>query len=86
MELDKLKHKAKELGILNSVELNSNVQELKSSGISFLGCVAFVQTNQNLTLSEALTRTLELECWTKNDKERFNSSIRLMMGEFNDDE
>lgn len=30
MKLDKLKHTAKELGILNSVELNNNVQELKN--------------------------------------------------------
>ena len=30
MKLDKLKHTAKELGILKCVELNNNVQELKN--------------------------------------------------------
>jgi len=30
IELELLKHAAKELGILNSVELNNNVQELKN--------------------------------------------------------
>lgn len=84
MELDKLKHRAKELGILNSVELNSNVQELKNSGVSFLGCVAFVQINQNISLSDARTKTLELDCWTK--KEKIDYYHKLMLSEFDDEE
>lgn len=85
MEIEKIRKKAIEFGVLNNIELNKIVLELKKLGVSFLGCVAFVQTNQKLTLSEAVKNTLELDCWTGKEKEQFIFSIRLMMSEFEED-
>lgn len=85
MKLAEIKQKALELKTLNSIELNNNVLELKNAGVSFLGCVAFVQVNQNISLLEARTKTLELDCWTKKDKEEIDFYHNQMLSEFEDE-
>lgn len=85
MELQKIKQKALEFEKLDNFELNNNVLELKNLGVGFLGCIAFVQTNQNITLSEARTKTLELDCWTQKDKEEIDFYQKLMLSEFKDE-
>lgn len=85
MELKEIKQKALELKTLNRIELNKNVSELKNAGVSFLGCVAFVQFNQNISLFEARKETLELDCWTKKDKEEIDFYNNQMLSEFEDE-
>ena len=82
MDLEKIKQKALELEKLDDFELNNKVLELKNLGVDFLGCIAFVQTNQEITLSEARTKTLELDCRTQNDKEEIDFYHKLMLSEF----
>ncbi|WP_337085149.1 hypothetical protein [Elizabethkingia anophelis] len=86
MEIDEIKREALEFKAYNIKELSTKILELKNQGVSFLGCVAFVQTNQNLTLSEARTMTLNLESWTDNDKKEIDFYQRLMLSEFNEEE
>ncbi len=86
MELDEIKREALGFKAYNVKELSNKVLELKNKGVSFLGCVAFVQTNQKLTLSEARTMTLNLESWTDNDKKEIDIYHRLMMSDFEDQE
>ena len=86
MELDEIKREALEFRAHSVQELSNKVLELKNKGVSFLGCVAFVQTNQKLTLSEARTMTINLENWIDNDKKKIDFYHRLMMSEFNDEE
>lgn len=86
MELEDIKQKALELKNLDNTTLNNQVSELKNAGVSFLGCVAFVQANQDISLSEARTKTLELNCWTTKENEEIDYYHKLMLGEFDDDE
>ncbi len=86
MELEEIKREALEFKACDVKELSDKVLELKNKGVSFLGCVAFVQTNQKLTLSEARTMTLDLESWTDNDKKEIDFYNRLMISEFNEEE
>ncbi|NDV57189.1 hypothetical protein [Bacteroides sp. 519] len=82
MNIEEIKKEALEFKAQNITELSDKVFELKNKGVSFLGCVAFVQTNQQLSLAEARKMTLGLECWSSEDKARIDCSYRLMLSEF----
>ena len=86
MELYEIKKEALEFKANNVKELSNKILELKNKGVSFLGCVAFVQANQNLTLSQARTMTINLESWTDKDKKEIDFYHGLMISEFEDEE
>jgi hypothetical protein len=48
MNLEEIKKNAKHFRVKNAEALRDKVCFLKDSGVSFLGCVAFVQANQSL--------------------------------------
>lgn len=78
MTIEDIKQEAKACGLLNKNDLNIKVLELKNKGVPFLGCIAFIQANQNLSLSEAKDFILTLECWTEEGRR----SIDIMLSEF----
>lgn len=82
MGIEEIKQKALALNKLENKELNQAVLELKNIGVPFLGCVVFVQINQKVSLLEAKTKTLELECWTKKEKEENDFNLNLMLNDF----
>lgn len=86
MKLDEIKQAAIATEFHSIEALSNKILELKNKGVPFLGCVAFVQANQQLTLSEARTMTLSLDCWTEKEKEGINLRYRLIMSEFEEDE
>jgi intein-encoded DNA endonuclease-like protein len=86
MELNEINREALEFGTQDIQELSNKILELKNKGVSFLGCVAFVQTSQKLTLSEAREMTLKLDCWTENDRNSTDFYHKLMMSEFDEEE
>ncbi len=63
----------------------SKITELKKKGVSFLGCVAFVQLNKKLSLKDARELTLELDAYTKNEKKAINKMNNLMQSEFEEE-
>lgn len=70
----------------NIQELSDKIRELKDNGLSFLGCIAFVQHNQGISLLEARKKTLELNAWTEDEKAEYIACYNLMMSEFQDNE
>lgn len=84
MNLEEIKKEALEFKTQNIRELSNKVLELKNKNVSFLGCVAFVQTNQKLSLAEARRLTFNLECWNSDEKTRINSAYKLMFSEFDE--
>lgn len=85
MKLDEIRQAAVAIEFLSIAALSDKIMELKDKGVPFLGCVAFVQANQQLTLSEARTMTLSLDCWTEKEKEAIHLQHRLMMSEYEED-
>ena len=86
MKLDEIKQEAIAAKFHSIEALSDKIGELKNKGVPFLGCVAFVQANQNLTLSEARTMTLSLDCWTEKEMEAISLRYRLMMSEYEEEE
>ncbi len=85
MSFEEIKDEARKLQPLNLQELNDKISELKNKAVPFLGCVAFVQINQNLSLADARKQTLALNAWTREEKDQIDYYHKLMMREFNDE-
>jgi len=85
MNLEEIKNEARELQPLNQQELNDKVLELKNKAVPFLGCVVFVQINQNLSLGDARKQTLALNAWTKEEKDKIDYYNKLMMSELDEE-
>jgi len=83
VDLDEIKKEALKFKAQNKKQLSSKVLELKNKGVAFLGCVVFVQTNQQASLTEARKITLALDCWTTEEKASIDFFHQLMMSEFN---
>ena len=84
MNLNEIKKEALEFKGLTMQMLSIKVSELKVKGVGFLGCVAFVQTNQQLSLSEARKMTLKLDCWSEEERKNIDFHNQLMMSEFDE--
>ncbi|MDR6919174.1 MULTISPECIES: hypothetical protein [Chryseobacterium] len=86
MKLDDIKQEALLFKARNISELSDKIKELKDKEVSFLGLVYFIQHNQQLSLSEARKKTLELDLWTENEKAEIEGYHDLMMREFQEED
>jgi len=86
MKLDNIKQEALLFKARNTSELSDKIKELKDKEVPFLGLVYFMQHNQQLTLSEAIKKTLELNIWTENEKAKIQGYHDLMMSEFQEED
>lgn len=62
--------------------LSKQVMELKNKGVSFLGCVEFVQHNQKVLLLEARELLLKLKVYSQDEKTNIAKMHNLMLSEF----
>ena len=86
MNLEDIKKEAVQYRFKDVKSLSEKVAELKSKGVSFLGCVAFVQTNQNIPLDKARELTANLDAYNEEEKERIEAAYQLMLSEFEEEE
>lgn len=85
MTIAEIKEAALTCGILNQQELSKKIRALKDSGVSYLGCFAFTQHNQQISTLEAKNLTLELDAFTEEEKAEYDGYHNLMMDEFKED-
>ncbi|WP_298544974.1 hypothetical protein [uncultured Aquimarina sp.] len=86
MKLEEIKKEAKRCKCGDIPSLSSKITELKNKGVSFLGCVAFVQVNQKISLKEAQELTLQLQAYSKDEKRRIEEGIDIMLSDFKEEE
>ncbi|MEW7280383.1 hypothetical protein ABW636_17465 [Aquimarina sp. 2201CG1-2-11] len=86
MTLEEIKKEAMQCKCDDIPSLSSKITELKNNGVTFLGCVAFVQVNQQITLKEAQKLTLQLEAYTKDEKRKIEEGIDVMLSDFKEEE
>jgi len=82
MKLEDIKKEAALCKCDDLKSLSIKVTELKNKGVTFLGCVAFVQTNQNIPLNGAVKLTLNLDVYSKEEKHKIKASINRMLNDF----
>ncbi|MFI1770325.1 hypothetical protein [Thalassobellus citreus] len=85
MNLEEIKSEATKSEFKDLKSLSDKIIELKAQGISFLGCVAFVQANKNISLKNAQKLTLALEAYNKGEKKKNDGMIKLMFSEFKEE-
>ncbi|WP_292010990.1 hypothetical protein [Chryseobacterium sp.] len=85
MTLDDIKLEALQFKAQNNQELCNKIIELKNKKVSFLGCIYFIQHNQQVSLAEARKLTLELEVWSPEEKNNIETYHQLMISEFKED-
>ncbi len=86
MTIDQIKEEALRYVFTDHIALAEKVAELKKSGVAFLGCVAFVQTNQDIPLNEARDLTLRLQIYNNSEKDQIEKALQLMMSEYEEDD
>lgn len=86
MTINEIKEAAIACGILNQQELSHKIRELKDNGISYLGCFAFTQHNQQISALEARNMTLQLDAFTDEEKAEYTGYYNLMMDDFKEEE
>ena len=86
MTLEEIKKEAARCKCDDISSLSSKITALKNIGVTFLGCVSFVQVNQQITLKEAQKLTLQLEAYTKDEKRKIEEVIDVMLSELNEEE
>ncbi len=86
MTLEQIKKEATQCKCDDIPSLSSKIKELKNKGVAFLGCVAFIQVNQNISLKEAQKLTLQLEAYTKDEKRKIEEGIDVMLSDFKEEE
>ncbi|SDJ31192.1 hypothetical protein [Chryseobacterium jejuense] len=86
MNINEIKEIALTSKPLKKKELSDKIRELKDSGISFLGCFAFTQHNQQISTLEAKNLTLELDAFTDKEKTEYNGYHNLMMEDFKEED
>ncbi|MDH7447610.1 hypothetical protein [Aquimarina sp. 2201CG14-23] len=86
MNLEEIKKEAKRCKCDDIPSLSLKITELKNKGVSFLGCVAFVQVNQKISLKEAQELTVQLEAYTKDEKRKIEEGIDVMLSDFKEEE
>jgi len=85
MKIEDIKKEAAKQKYETAEQLSVKVAALKNNGLSFLGCVAFVQANQNISLQKAKELTMELDAYNEEEKERIEGFYRLMLSEFEEE-
>lgn len=86
MTIAEIKEAALTCGVLNQHELSDKIRALKDNGVSYLGCFAFTQHNQQIPTLEARNLTLELDAFTDEEKAEYNGYHNVMMAEFKEGE
>ncbi|WP_103070115.1 hypothetical protein [Aquimarina sediminis] len=86
MNLDEIKKEAAQCKFEDLQSLSLKITELKDKGVSFLGCVAFVQVNQEISLKEARELIVKLEAYTEEEKRRIEEMHAVMLSEFKEEE
>lgn len=86
MNINEIKEAALTCRVLNRQELSKKIRELKDSGLSYLGCFAFTQHNQQISTLEAKNLTLELDAFTDEEKAEYNGYHNLMMDDFKEED
>lgn len=82
MKLEEIRKEAIESEFNDLKSLSLKITELKNKGVSFLGCIAFVQINKNISLKEAQKLTLKLDAYSDSERRKFNDMYNLMLSEF----
>lgn len=85
MTIAEIKEAALTCGVLNQQELSKKIRALKDSGVSYLGCFAFTQHNQQISTLKAKNLTLKLDAFTDEEKAEFNGYYNLMMEDFKEE-
>lgn len=85
MNLDEIKTEAVECEFKDLKSLSTKIIELKNKGVSFLGCVAFVKINKNISLKEAQILTLQLDAYSEEEKRKIDDMTQLMLSEFKEE-
>ncbi|EZH73426.1 hypothetical protein ATO12_15920 [Aquimarina atlantica] len=86
MKLEDIKKEAAQYKYNDISSLSSKIREFKNKGVSFLGCVAFVQVNQEISLNEARELTVKLDAYNEDEKKRIDAAYQLMLSEFKEEE
>ncbi|REC49519.1 hypothetical protein [Chryseobacterium pennipullorum] len=86
MNINEIKESALAFKAGNKHELSLKIKELKDLDIPFSGCVAFLQYNQKISLSEARKQALDLNIWTQEERDSIHGSYLMMLSEFQEDE
>ena len=82
MKLEEIKSEGAKSELKDLEQLSNKIVELKAKEVSFLGCVAFVQSNKKISLKNAQKLILSLDVYNKDEKKKINSMIKLMLSEF----
>lgn len=82
MNLEEIKKEAALHTYEDQHSLSLKIAELKTKGVSFLGCIAFVQVNQNLSLSESKDLLLQLDAYNESEKKKVNAMLDVMRNDF----
>lgn len=85
MKLEEIKNEATKSEFKDLKSLSAKIIELKAKGVSFLGCVAFVQANKKIPLKDAQELALELDSYNKGEKKKIDGMIKLMLSEFEEE-
>jgi len=86
MNLDEIKKEAIQFECNDLQSLSLKISELKNKGVAFLGCVAFVQVNQKISLKEARELTIKLEAYNDDEKRKIEEMNDVMLSEFKEEE
>lgn len=82
MKVEEIKEEAKKYTFSDLKGLTNKVKNLKHEGLGFLGCVTFVQYNQEISLLKARELLLKLEVYSEDEKARIDTMHKLMLSEF----
>ncbi len=86
MTLEDIKKDAAEFQSDGPNSLSDKIVELKERGVSFLGCIAFVQTHKALaTPKEARDFLLKLDAYTVDEKKKIDVMHQIMLSEFEEE-
>ena len=82
MPIAEIKNRAASLPPLDNAALAAEVQQLKQPGAALLACIAFVQANRRISLSEAKRLTLSLPVFGNEEQAAFEQTCQIMQAEF----
>ncbi len=82
MPIAEIKNRAASLPPLDNAALTAEVQRLKQHGAALLACIAFVQANRRISLSEAKRLTLSLPVFGNEEQAAFEQACQIMQAEF----
>lgn len=86
MKIEEIKLKAGLLPNLSDQDLENELLALRNNGVSFLGCVAFVQSNLQMDLTSARRKVLDLRVFSPAEKTQIEDMYQMMLVELNNAE